>query len=190
MTENKDILTIPQAAKYCSVGRTTMWRWAKSGLIRVWVTPGGHHRILKNDLESFLTKDKKSSPIADKYFPIKSILIVDDDPMILKVLSKALSEHKYRTEIALDGFEAGVKLMQFMPDLIILDLIMPKIDGFEVCEQMKNDPMTSHIKILVLTGYDTEENRKQIMKSGADDFVVKPVEMDTLLQHIKGLLGD
>ena len=85
--------------------------------------------------------------------------------------------------------EAGIKVVQFRPDLVILDLIMPRMDGFEVCRYLKKDSATSGIKILVLTGYDTEENREEIMEAGADDYLAKPVETDDLIEHIGGLLG-
>ena len=65
---------------------------------------------------------------------------------------------------------------------------MPEMSGFEVCRRIKEDPDTSHIKILALTGYDTEENREKIMQAGADDYMAKPVERDVLLRHLEDLL--
>ena len=183
-----DILTIPEAATFCAVDRVTMWRWVKSGGLKVSVTPGGHHRILKEDMESFLI-DSGMYPLATKSFPRNRILIVDDDPMIQETFNLTLSSYKYETETAGDGFEAGINTVQFRPDLIILDLIMPEMDGFEVCRYLKNDPTTSSVKILILTGYDTEENREKILEAGADDFLSKPVEVDMLIRHIEVLLG-
>ena len=101
-----------------------------------------------------------------------------------------LSAHQYETEVASSGFEAGAKVMKFKPGLIILDLIMPEMSGFEVCRLIKKDPDTSHIKILTITGYDTEENRDRIMEAGADGYLAKPVVMDTLLQHVENLLNN
>ena len=184
----QDILTIPEAASFCAVNRVTMWRWVKSGDIKVSVTPGGHHKILKENLESFLL-DSGMYPLATKSFPRNRVLIVDDDPMIQKTLSETLFNYKYEVETAGDGFEAGIKTVQFKPDLIILDLIMPGMDGFEACRYLKNDSTTSGVKILILTGYDTEENREKIMEAGADDFLSKPVEVDVLIRHIEVLLG-
>jgi CheY-like chemotaxis protein len=183
-----EIFTIPQAADFCFVTRMTMWRWVKSGLLKVSVTPGGHHRILNEDLESFLIQNEMS-PLAQKHFPRNKILIVDDDPVVRKALDQLVSAHKYETQTAGDGLEAGVKVMQFKPDLIILDLVMPRMDGFEACKYLKRDPTIPHTKILVLTGYDTEENREQAVAAGADDFLAKPVEEGTLIRHIERLLG-
>jgi len=184
----KDILTIPEAANYCAVDRVTMWRWVKSGLLKVSVTPGRHHRILREDLESFLISNEMY-PLATKSFPRNRVLIVDDDIILQKTLSEALSFYKYETETASDGFEAGIKISQFNPDLMILDLIMPGMDGFDVCRYIRNNPMISDIKILILSGYDTRKNRDQIIEAGADDILGKPVEEEILIQHIEKLMG-
>lgn len=189
MVQNKkeDILTIPQAAEFCTVDRVTMWRWIKAGNIKASVTPGGHHRIVKEDLGSFLA-DQGMYPLARRYFPKKKILIVDDEPEFCDVISQLLSRQDYETSIAKDGFAAGLQITQFKPDLIILDLVMPGMDGFEVCRLVKGTPGTSHILVLAVTGYDTKENRKQIMASGADGYLAKPIEKDVLLKNIKELL--
>ncbi len=83
----------------------------------------------------------------------------------------------------------GGKVATFKPGLIILDLVMPQMSGFEVCRLIKEDPQTSHIKILAVTGYDTEENRDKIMKAGADDYMAKPLSKDALLGHVAGLMN-
>ncbi len=186
MLERDEVLTIPQAAKYCAVDRMSMWRWVKAGNIRVSVTPGGHHRILREDLEAFII-EKGMYPLAQKQFPRKKILIVDDDVSIERVLSKMLTDRKYEIGVASDGFEAGIKVMQFKPDLMISDLIMPGMDGFEVCSLLKANSSTSHIKILTFTGYDTEENREKILRAGADAYMVKPVDRTALLTTIEDL---
>ena len=189
MKKEKDIYTIPYAARICSVGRSTMWRWVKSGNIRASVTPGGQYRILKEDLESFLSKSGMR-PMARRLFPQTKILIVDDDTDVQNLLFKILSAEKYKTDVASDGFEAGIKVMQFKPDLIILDLFMPRMDGFEVCRRIKEDADTAHIKILAITGYDREENRERIMASGADGFMAKPMSIDILLKQVEALLNN
>ena len=134
-------------------------------------------------------REKGMYPFA-KYQPAsKKILIVDDDSHIQKLLTKILSAQKYETAVASDGFEAGVKVTEFKPGLIILDLFMPGMDGFEVCKRIKKNPLSSQIKILAITGYDTEENKNRILEAGADCYVVKPFENDEFLQQIEDLLG-
>jgi len=187
MSSEKEFLTIPQAAKFCSIGRVTFWRWVKSGHVKVSVTPGGHHRVLKEDLESFMIEKGMIDSSMQKS-PKKKILIVDDDKNILEAFQECLSSHNFQTDIAQNGFEAGIKVMEFKPDLIILDLVMPEIDGFEVCHIIKKTPATKHIKIIVLTGYNTEENKDLVNGLGADLFLGKPIEEDLLLGHIKKIL--
>ncbi len=188
MKNIKEILTIPEAAEYCAVTRMTMWRWVKSGKINASVTPGGHHKIHIEDLEAF-SRENGMQFLADKHFPPVKILIVDDDSLIQKSLTKLFSSHGYETQTASDGFKSGVKAVQFMPDIIIMDLIMPGMDGFEACSFLKKNSKTSHIKICALTGYDSKENKKAIIKAGADAYLVKPVDNDILLSKIKELLN-
>ena len=118
----------------------------------------------------------------------KKILIVDDDLNIQKLLTKMLSRYQYQAEAASDGFEAGLKVMEFKPDLIILDLFMPRMSGFEMCKRIKKKSATSHIKILIITGYDTQENKNRIMKAGADDYLAKPLKKEIFLKKVEKLL--
>lgn len=200
MNVEKDFYTIPEAAKVCAVGRTTMWRWVKSGYLKASTTLGGQHRIQKTELESVLTKrggypmpalEKAPEPeFSGRSLSPKKILIVDDDPDIQRVTTRLLSAQGYEVAVASDGFEAGTKVMDFNPDLLVLDLIMPGMDGFEVCKRIKKNPRTSHIKVLAITGYDTEENRDRIMKAGADGYMAKPVDNHRLLEEVEGLLAE
>ena len=192
----KEYYTIPEAAKRCAVGRTTMWRWVKSGKVKAVATPGGQHRIWKSDLQSLLSRlGSRATPepgkVAHENPSLKSpvrILVVDDDASLRKMLSRTLQQHGFQTDVAADGFEAGVKLVQFNPDLVLLDLYMPGMDGFEVCKRIKENPSTSRINVLAITGYDTEENRARIMAAGADSYLIKPLESRLLLQKVEMLL--
>jgi len=185
---NEDILTIPQAAKYCSLSRVTLWKYVKAGELRASLTPGGQYRLRKKDLESFM-RARGMHPFATYQPQNKKVLIVDDDPQIRRLFTNILSHRGYLTETASDGFEAGVKVVSFNPGLVILDLFMPGIDGFEVCSWLKNNPDTLYIKILVVTGYDTPENMKRIMDAGADGYLTKPLDSKTLIQNVVTILG-
>lgn len=183
-----EIFSIPQAAKYCAISRWTLWKLVKTGELKASRTPGGHYRILKKDLESFIF-EKEIYPLAHNRSSSKKVLIVDNDPQIRDMLTKMLSRNEYQTEVASDGFEAGIKVMEFKPNLVLLDLVMPGMDGFEVCRRLKENSSTSYIKILAITGYDTEENRERSMKAGVDGYMTKPVEKSKLLQSILDLLN-
>jgi len=182
------LYTVGQAAEYCSLSRGTVWRYINSGDLKASQTPGGHFRILRKDLDAFIV-ERGMYPLANNLSSGKKILIVDDDPQIRDVLTQMLSAHKYETETASSGFSAGVKVATFKPGLIILDLVMPRLSGFEVCRLIKEDPDTAHIKILAVTGYDTEENKDKIMRAGADDYMAKPLSKDALLGLVEDLLN-
>ena len=188
MAMKDNIYTMGRAADYCSISKETLLRYIKSGELKASRTPGGHNRILKEDLESFML-ERGMYPLASNLSSSNKILIVDDDPKIQDILTRMLSRDGYQTETASDGFEAGAQVMKFKPGLIILDLIMPEMNGFEVCKKVKNEPDTSHIKVLAITGYDTEENKEKIMKAGADGYLTKPLDRKILLQNIENLLN-
>jgi excisionase family DNA binding protein len=189
MSKNPDILTIRQAAKFCGVTRMSMWRWVKAGKINSFVTPGGHHRIIKSDLEKSLKAQGMKMMIRQIDAPAR-VLIVDDNELVVKGLEKLFLEESFEVDTAKDGFEAGVKAKQFNPDLIILDLMMPQMDGFEACKFLKNNDSTSHIKILILTGNASKENMNEIMDAGADDYMEKPVDNAELVDKSEDLLRD
>lgn len=99
-----------------------------------------------------------------------------------------MKKYGYEIETASNGFKAGLKVMEFMPGLIILDLIIPGMDGFEVCGKIKRSLRTANIKVLAVTGFDTPENRARILEAGADDFLSKPLDNKSLMQKVKSLL--
>lgn len=184
----KDYFSVPEAAKICRVDRSTMFRWVKSGNIRCYTTSGGHNRILKQDLINFLTENELPFDIRDFNNNKSKILIVDDDPGVRKYLTQILDTIFIETETASDGFEAGKQLILFQPDLIILDLYMPNVDGFKLCTDVKQDPSTKGIKILALSGHGTRENKDRILSSGADAFLNKPASKKEILTCVEKLL--
>jgi len=183
----KDYYTIAQVAKLCSVNRSTVHRWVTDGRITSFSTPGGHRRILPHDLEIFFKQND---------FPIQlntqkektRFLIVDDDPHVQILMKNVLNGPLIGIETASDGFEAGIKVVYFKPHLIILDLFMPNMDGFEVCKYLKQDIKTKDIKILIMTGEVTEENKKKVLSLGADAFLPKPSSKAVILKIVENLM--
>jgi len=180
--------TITQAAIICSLNRTTLWRWIKSGKLQAYQIPSGQYKIKQEDLEQFI---RKKLPFLDLVLQkeSKGILIVDDEPSVRKTIKKILTKEQYKVDEASNGLEAGLKIMKSKPALILLDLFMPGIDGFETCRQIKSNPETQHIKIIILSGYATRENRKKAHELGADVFIQKPVNKQELLDNIKNIFA-
>jgi len=184
----KNFYTIPEAAEICVVGRTTMWRWVKSGKLKAVASPGGHYRISKDDLHSFARQHGIAS-VSGTFFIGARILIVDDDAAVRDSLFQILTTSDYLVTMAVDGFDAGIKVSEFKPELILMDLVMPGMDGVEACRRIKDNPDTSGIKVLMITGFDTPENREKAKQAGADGYLLKPIGMDVLLEKVKDLLS-
>ncbi len=119
------------------------------------------------------------------------ILVVDDDPIIVETIVQSLEEdeHDYEVISASDGFEAGIQVNHFKPHLLILDIMMPDIKGYEVCKKIKNDEETKDIKIIVLSAYLDEEKFKKMKEHGADVCFSKPLPLPQLKEEVARLLG-
>ena len=120
----------------------------------------------------------------------KKILVVDDEPIIVKVLESRLKSNGYEVVVAQDGQEAINKARSENPDLIILDVMLPKIDGFRVCRLLKFDDNFKHIPILMLTARIQESDQSTGKECGADAYLPKPFDPPILLAKIKELLKE
>jgi len=121
----------------------------------------------------------------------RRILVVDDDADVRNGLTRALTlRGGYQLAAAADAFEAGYHFARHRPDLVILDLVMPGMGGLEVCERMRRLAGVERLKIIVLTGYSAVGNSERSLLSGADLFLTKPQDVETLITHIGDLLGD
>jgi excisionase family DNA binding protein len=186
-----DILTVFQASKYCNVSSRTIINWVEAGHIEAYRTVGGHRRIKRSALENFMRKQGMPIPEEEPITERKRVLIVDDDPIIVETIVQALEEEEYDYEIisASDGFEAGLQVNHFRPHLIILDIMMPDIKGYEVCKRIKSDEDMQHAKIIVLSAYLDEEKFKKMKEYGADLCFSKPFPLPELKREVAQLLG-
>ncbi|MFH1350163.1 MAG: response regulator [Pseudomonadota bacterium] len=187
----EDILTVFQASRYCNVSPKTIINWIEAGHINAYKTVGGHRRIKKVDLESFMRKQGIPIPEEEPISERKRILIVDDDPIIVETIVQSLEEdeHDYEIVSASDGFEAGIQVNHFRPHLLILDIMMPDIKGFEVCKRIKSDEDTKDTKIIVLSAYLDDEKFKKMKEYGADLCFSKPLPLPQLKEVVAKLLG-
>lgn len=183
---NPDTFYTPaKAAEKFGVDRRTINRWVRSGKLKAIVTPGGHSRIFSSELDAKLQRHMNLQPAPKGK---TTILIVDDDASVRKTLEKKLTREGYAVETAADGFNAGLKVRGIRPQLIVLDLMMDGIDGFEVCRSIKADDVLKDTKILIMTGFDTRENRERALREGADDYLPKSSSLSHVLKHIDALL--
>jgi len=117
-----------------------------------------------------------------------TILVVEDSPIELRLLAESLAEHGYRVVTAVDGEDALQKVAHERPRLIVLDVVLPRKSGFQVCRQLKAAADTRDIKIVLVTGKHTESDRYWGLKQGADDYMIKPVADEDLLASVARLL--
>ncbi len=179
---DKPYLTPSEAANLLMVSPITVRAWAQKGLLPSETTPGGHRRFLRENVEQFAKQSKTPPPRSDL-----RILVVDDDKQVTGFLVEWLTglDEPFIVSSAADGFEAGSKVYSFEPDIILLDLMMPKLDGFAVCRQIKVDPDISDIRVIAMTGYLSPENERRILEAGAEACIPKPVDMQLLLKLLK-----
>ena len=117
------------------------------------------------------------------------ILVVDDEIYIVHILDFSLGMEGYEVVTALDGEQALEKLKVEKPDLIVLDIMMPKLDGYEVCKAIKSDPETRHIPVILLSAKGRNVDQKMGFDVGADDYITKPFSPRKLVERINQLLG-
>jgi two-component system, OmpR family, response regulator VicR len=184
-------LTTGEIAKYCHVTHRGVLKWVESGKLKAYRTPGKHSRVSIEDFLNFLKE--YNMPIPVELQPVsllKKILIVDDDRGIVYSLRRMLMiENKYNIETAFDGFEAGKKFTAFQPDLMILDIYMPALDGYQVYASIRNDPVNKRAKILIISAVNDPKEIQKITNLGADGFLQKPFSNEALKEQIRKTLG-
>ena len=118
----------------------------------------------------------------------KGVLVIDDDPGMQRFLKEALESEGYEVTTASNGMQGLFRAQQDEPDLAILDVMLPGLDGFEVCHRLRADPRTSHLPVMMLTGKERVIDRETGEKVGANKFLSKPVELDVLLSTVESLV--
>ncbi len=184
--ENKAYTTF-EAAKICHVTHHSIKNWIKQGLIKASRTPGGHYRILEKDLDAF--REQFDMFPRDKADSKKRIMIVDDDPDALALMEKILTDEGFELIKVSNATEVGLKAAQMSPDLILLDFLMPEIDGFEICKALRSSELTQNTPIMAVTCLTKEQDIERIFACGADEYLPKPFRAEQMLEKVHELLG-
>jgi excisionase family DNA binding protein len=185
--DSKDYYTPNEVAQLFMVSPVTVRQWAQKGLLTAALTAGGHRRFLHQELIRFAHERGLTLNWPGQGHGQTKILIVEDDDQVAGFLYEFLHGRSglEAVEIAESGFEAGRKVQSFKPSLVLLDLMMPGMDGFAVCKNLKADPATRSIRVLAMTGYPTADNIERIMDAGAEVCLSKPIDTARLMELLQ-----
>ncbi len=184
-TKRKTIYTTHDVSRLLHVNPRSVINWIEQSLLPSYRTPGGHRRIRRDDLIAFLRKHQIPTPssLVDEKF---TVLIVDDEKEIVEIIKTFLHRQGgYEISAASDGISALIEVGRIKPDLLILDIMIPGVDGIEVCHRIKTNP-TNKTVIIAISGQTG--NEKKILHSGADAFLPKPLDLEKLNAEAKRLL--
>ncbi len=181
----KTYLSPAEVAELLRVATVTVRMWAKKGMLMADTTPGGHRRYRYQEIKRFAAQHGISLQTGSE--AELRVLIVDDDELWRELLAEILQGadgDDVITEWAADGFEAGRKVGIFKPHVILLDLMLPGVDGVEVCQMIKNDPETQSIRVIGVTGFLSKENEARMLSAGAECCLSKPIDREALLDAV------
>jgi excisionase family DNA binding protein len=177
-----DWLTLGQAARYLGVAQSTIRKWSDSGRVRAFKTPGRHRRYRRDDLDAFLQRsspDSRSGPI---------VLIVDDDERLREYVRVNLEMEGYTVHEAGSADEGMKVLDELRPDLVLLDVMMPKVDGWEMLQLMHERHGVGSVPVVMFSGKVDEAAADQAAERGAQGFIGKPFDPQELIAQTKQLL--
>ena len=184
----KDLYTTGEAAEVCRISQQTIIRCFDAGRLEGFRVPGSRfRRIPRQSLVKFM-KDNKI-PLDSIESGKKKILIVDDDAEIIELIVDVLNrDGRFETKTASSGYEAGMATQQFRPELILLDYMLPDVNGNVVCQTIRKNPEFENIRIIIVSGVVKQEEIAQLLKSGAQDFIRKPFDVAELTGKIISVL--
>ena len=184
----KDLFTTGEAAEICKVSQQTIIRCFDSGRLEGFRVPGSRfRRIPRQSLVKFMRDNK--IPLDAIESGKRKILIVDDDVEIVELLVDVLErDGRFELKAASSGYEAGLVTEKFRPELILLDYMLPDVNGNIVCQTIKRNPEFENIKIIIVSGVVKQDEIAQLLKSGAEDFIRKPFDIAELTDKISATL--
>jgi len=207
-TGRTDVFSTAEAARICGLSTMTIIRRFDAGMIRGYRLPGSKFRRIPR--EALVEFGKKYSLALDfsngSAAPVRGegdravstdnrdkgesrVLVVEDDASLAPIMVRALEKARFEVKHAANGFRAGFLAGSFRPDAIVLDIMLPGLDGREVCKLIRGDERVAATKIIAVTALSGERDKAEIFESGVDDFLGKPFALDELVWRVKKLLA-
>lgn len=186
---SKTVFTTGEVAQICKVSQQTVIRCFDSGRLKGFRVPGSRfRRITREGLVQFM-KDN-NIPLDQLDSGKKRVLVVDDEPAIIDMLVELLErDGRFEVRTASTGFDAGVAAGEFQPDVIILDYMLPDVNGNVVCQTVRSNPRLEHVKIIIVSGVVNRDEIEALLSNGAHEFIKKPFEIDQLINKIAELVN-
>lgn len=183
-------LNVGLVAKICRVSKKTVLNWIYKDALKAFTTFGGHYRIWPGDLKEFIVKSGLDVPFQFVDERKTTFLIVDDDPAYSILLKEALCTRFPSADVVMsdDGYEALLLIGERKPQLLLLDLRMPRIDGFQVLELLRQRNKDHSMKVVILSAYLDEDTRARLREQGVDQAWDKGENLNLMLQSIEKLL--
>jgi len=184
MDKMKDLFTTGEAADVCKISQQTIIRCFDAGRLEGFRVPGSKfRRIPRQSLVKFM-KDN-NIPLDALESGRRKVLVVDDDPEIVELITDVLTrDGRFEVRTASSGYEAGIATQQFRPDVILLDYMLPDVNGNVVCQTIRRNHEFENIKIIIVSGVVKQDEIDQLLKSGAEGFVKKPFSVAELVDEI------
>ena len=188
MDKVKKLYTTGEVAKICNLSQQTIIRCFDAGRVEGFRIPGSKFRRIPHEsLIKFMQSN--DIPIDALQSGKKKILIVDDDAEIIEMMVDVfVRDGRFDVKSAASGYEGGIMTEQFRPDLIILDYMLPDVNGNIVCRTIKQNPDFAEIKIIIVSGVVNEEEIEDLKQAGAEEFVKKPFNIAQLIDKISSIL--
>jgi two-component system, OmpR family, response regulator len=188
MSALKTVFTTGEAAKICKVSQQTIIRCFDNGSLKGFRVPGSRfRRIPRHELFQFMRENGIPTDALES--GKRKLLIVDDDQELVDLLADTFArDGRFDIKTANNGFDAGMLVKEFRPDIVILDIMLPDINGKEVCQRVRSDETLEQVKIICISGMVEQDKVADLRASGADDFMQKPFVVDKLLDRVCDLL--
>jgi len=189
MVKQKAVYTTGEAAEICRLSQQTIIRCFDSGQLDGFRVPGSKfRRIPRKALLKFMKENK--IPLDGLGSDKIRVLIVDDDEQVVELFVDALqNRHEFEVATALTGYDAGVVTQEFRPDIVVLDYMLPDINGNVVCRTIRQNPELAHIKILIISGVVRPADVESLMADGADDYIKKPFNIEKVIERMLELVA-
>lgn len=184
----KSVFTTGEVAEICKVSQQTVIRCFDNGRLRGFRVPGSRfRRIPRESLIQFMKEN--NIPLDQLEMGKKRVLVVDDDPAIVEMLVELLErDGRFEVQTASTGFDAGLRTKEFRPDVIVLDFLLPDINGNAVLRSIRSDPTMKDVRVIMVSGQVNRDEVENLLRAGADDFLQKPFSIEQLVRRITELV--